>query len=318
VRQAIVGANPAEQASLGFALGKILDGAGAYDDAFAAYAAANRASGASAPGSRYDRAAHERFIDALIETFPLPSVQTAGLTGDAPTVFICGMFRSGSTLIEHVLAGHEGVTAGGEIPFLPSLVAGELAPFPQALRNARPNALADIARRYRALVAETFPNAQIATDKRPDNFLYIGLIKTLFPEAKIVHTVRNALDNSLSVFFLHLDQSMSYALSLEDIAHYFRQYRRLMAHWKALWGGDIFDFDYDAFVNAPERELRPLLAFLGLDWDQDLLDFDKRESVVKTASVWQVREPLYQRSSGRWRHYDKHLDALRTELGLGL
>jgi tetratricopeptide (TPR) repeat protein len=312
LRQAIGRAGAAEKASLGFALGKILDGVGAYDDAFAAYSQANRASAESAGGAGYDPAAHELFVDALIEAFPVANEPPT--PAKAPALFICGMFRSGSTLIEHVLAGHPRVTAGGEAPFLPDVVA-RLAPFPQSLKGLHSSQLNAIADQYRQSVAHIFAGADIVTDKRPDNFLYLGLIKSLFPDAKIVHTTRNALDNCLSVFFLHLDPGMSYALKLETIGHYYRQYRRLMQHWDRLWPGDIHHFDYDAFVRQPEATLRPLINFLDLDWNDALLAFNTRESVVKTASVWQVREALYQRASGRWRNYQRHLAPLLTALG---
>jgi hypothetical protein len=150
------------------------------------------------------------------------------------------------------------------------------------------------------------------TDKRPDNFLHIGLIKTLFPAAKIIHTRRDRLDNLLSLYFLHLGAGMPYALGLADAAHWHGEYERLMAHWKRLYPNDIFDIDYDALVREPEPAIRALLDFLGLDWEGQLLDFHRRSSAVKTASVWQVREPLHARSSGRWRNYET---ALRRALG---
>lgn len=107
---------------------------------------------------------------------------------------------------------------------------------------------------------------------------------------------------------------MAYALDLMDIAHYYRQYRRLMAHWKSQFGADILDFDYDAFVRAPRPAVEKLLAFCDLDWEEDCLDFQHVRNAVKTASVWQVREALYQRSSGRWRNYARHLHSLRAYL----
>jgi hypothetical protein len=157
-------------------------------------------------------------------------------------------------------------------------------------------------------------SAAYVTDKRPDNFLYIGLIKRLFPDAKIVHTTRNPLDNCLSVFFLHLDQQMSYALSLRDIGHYYREYQRLMSHWKGEFGVDIFDFDYDALVQDPHRRLGALCEFLGLPWSGQLPAVAARSAAVKTASVWQVREPLYKTSSGRAANYAGQLQELRDAL----
>jgi hypothetical protein len=226
------------------------------------------------------------------------------------------MFRSGSTLVERVLEGHPRVSAGGELPFLPALVQRALQPFPESVQKRSAEDFAQIASAYAQSVAGVFANADIVTDKRPDNFLLIGLIKTLYPDAKFVHSVREALDNCLSIFFLHLDQSLAYALDLEDIGHYYRQYQRLMAHWKQCYRDDIFDFDYDAFVEAPEATLRGLLKFLNLEWDESLLRLDQRSSAVKTASVWQVREGVYQRSSGRWRNYASQLGPLRAALGL--
>ena len=309
-------ASAAERASLGFALGSILDALGAYDAAFSAYVEANRNSATSRPDARYDRLAHERLVDALIGAFPLKPQRVSSAETRSPTTFICGMFRSGSTLVERVLEGHPRVSAGGELPFLPALVQRALQPFPESVQKRSAEDFAQIASAYAQSVAGVFPNADIVTDKRPDNFLLIGLIKTLYPDAKFVHSVREALDNCLSIFFLHLDQSLAYALDLEDIGHYYRQYQRLMAHWKQCYRDDIFDFDYDAFVEAPEATLRGLLKFLNLEWDESLLRLDQRSSAVKTASVWQVREGVYQRSSGRWRNYASQLGPLRAALGL--
>ena len=153
------------------------------------------------------------------------------------------------------------------------------------------------------------------TDKRPDNFVLIGLIKRLFPSAKIVHTTRNPLDNGLSVFMQHLNpQVTGYSGDLGDIGHYYGQYRRLMAHWKALYGESIFEFDYDAFVSEPRAALERLFDFLDLPWDDRCLEFHRLGNTVKTASYWQVRQPLHGNASGRWRNYGAHLGPLRQAL----
>jgi hypothetical protein len=229
-------------------------------------------------------------------------------------LFICGMFRSGSTLAEQILAAHSQVAAGGELAFLPSLVRSELAPFPATMATVSQARLDELAASYLDLLARLFPHGERVTDKRPDNFLYIGLIKRLFPQARIVHTVREPLDNCLSIYFLHLDHGMSYALDLADIAHYYVQYRRLMAHWQTLYGADIFDLDYDALVREPRSTLDRLMQFCGLEWEEACLSFEQGTRAVKTASVWQVREPLYRRSSGRWRNYAAHIAPLQKSL----
>jgi tetratricopeptide (TPR) repeat protein len=304
-------AAPAERAELAFALGHALDAAAAYDEAFAAFAAANAAARVAAgPVARYDRAAQEAAIDRLIAAFPVPRPTAQQEGGEAP-VFICGMFRSGSTLAEQILSAHGAVTAGGELDILPALVRERLQPYPQAIAAADAGALRD---RYLGELRRIHPHGLI-TDKRPDNFLHIGLIKTLFPTARIVHTVRRPLDNILSVWFLHLSPEMSYAHDLEDIAHWYGQYRRLMAHWQALYPNDIFSLDYDALVADPRPHIAALLGFLGLPFEEACLSFHAAPGVVKTASVWQVRQPLYRRASGRWRNYTRHLEPLRAVLG---
>ncbi|OWQ83212.1 hypothetical protein CDN99_26595 [Roseateles aquatilis] len=309
--------HPVDRADLAHALGKALDDAKAYDDAFAAYVHANQASRVSYGRQplRYDRDGHERLVDALIRQSLQPAPVPAG-ADPAPAVFICGMFRSGSTLIEQILGSHPGVTAGGEIDLLPALAGQHLLPLLRQADRPLPAPLAqELRRTYRDGVAVRFPGAGLLTDKRPDNFLFIGLIKQLFPDAKILHTRRSVLDNCLSVFFLHLGPTMPYALDLEDIAHWYRQYRRLMDHWKALFGDDIHDVDYDALVADPRPQIEAALAHCGLPWDEACLNFHASKSLVATPSNWQVRQPLYQRSSGRWRHYERHLGALRAALG---
>lgn len=319
LRQAISrsDATPLERADLGFGLGKALDDAGLYDEAFAAYAAANEASRASAGpnGVRYDAPGHERFVDRLIGLFAGPQTPTVVSDRRRPPLFICGMFRSGSSLVEQILASHPRVTAGGEIDLMPLLVSEHLR-----AHLGDPPTQIDVAklRHLRAIyldgVYSLFPRADVITDKRPDNFLYIGLIKSLFPDAKIIHTRRDPIDNCLSVYFLHLSHAMPYALDLVDAAHWHRQYRRLMAHWKSLYGDSIHDVDYDALVVDPRPAIQGLLDHCGLQWDDACLEFHQTKSIVMTPSAWQVRQPLYRRSSGRWRHYARHLAELRRAL----
>jgi len=203
------------------------------------------------------------------------------------------------------------VIAAGELDLIPTIVAN-IPAYPESLA-ADPGAIARFREFYLAGLPQE-PGRQIITDKRPENFLHIGLIKSMFPAAKIIHTIRNPLDNLLSVYFLHLDPSMAYALDLGDAAHWYGQYLRLMAHWRALYGDDIVEVEYDALVHEPERIARSLLEFLGLEWEDCVLDIASTARAVKTASVWQVREPLYTRSSGRWRNYERQLRTLRDAL----
>jgi tetratricopeptide (TPR) repeat protein len=306
----------AERASLGFALGRQLDNAGDYPAAFVAYTAANAASLAAAPpgAQSYDRRWQEALVDSLIATDPpLPDLPPPPPAGPRP-IFVCGMFRSGSTLAEQLLATVPGVAAGGEIDFLPRVVGAQLRPFPASLATVGPSTLAGIRDGYLAELKRIAPGAQWVIDKRPDNFLYLSLIRRLFPDARIVHTVRAPLDNCLSVYFLHLDHSMRYAFDLMDIGHYYREYRRLMSHWRSRFAAQIHDFDYDALVADPKPALQSLCGFLGLEWGERMPESVAVGRAVKTASVWQVREPLYRQSSGRAAHYVAELRGLASFL----
>ncbi|HEV8408371.1 MAG TPA: sulfotransferase, partial [Sphingomicrobium sp.] len=298
----------AEEADLGFALAGVLDAAGEYEQAFDAAHLANLAS-RTATGARYDRIRAEQFIDQLITAFdsPVPTV------GSHPSpFFICGMFRSGSTLIEQILGSHSHVRTAGELDLIPQLAA-RIRGYPQSVALAPAEAIESWREFYlKGLPLKPDPNI-LVTDKRPENFLHLGLIKTIFPAAKIVHTRRNRLDNLLSLYFLHLDPAMAYALDLEDAAHWYGQYQRLMAHWIKLYPDGIFDVDYDELVREPNPVLERLLEFLELDWEDGLLNFHRTDSPIKTASVWQVRQPLHARSSGRFRNYSRQLKTLADE-----
>jgi hypothetical protein len=315
------GISAASRANLEFALGRALDATGKFDAAFQVYRQANRHSRESAsPGSgHYDLALQEKLTDQLISVFGKRTRSELQSPVGAPQpVFICGMFRSGSTLLEQLLAGHPGITAGGELDFIPRAVNVDLAPFPESFSSLGIERLERLAAEYRAMIAERFPGSTNIIDKRPDNFLYIGLIKALFPGAKIIHTVRAALDNCLSIYFLNLDQSMSYAMDLLDIGHYYRQYRRLMSHWKTLFPDDLIDVSYDALVKDPKSQIEQVLKSLGLGWDERCARVPAAGRAIKTASVWQAREPIHVRSSGRADHYSKHLDELHKYIAAPL
>ena len=307
------------RANLLYTTGRACDHLGLHDEAFAAFAEANRHVRHAGPA--YSRIQARRFTDGLIQAFP--QATSADRPGDDPgepaPLFICGMFRSGATLVEQLLAAHPGVAAGGEVDFLPRLVRGPLHPFPASMRALDAQRLDALARDYRAYLAELFPEARqrstFVTDRRPDNFLLLGLIKKLFPDAKIIHTVRAPLDNCFSIFMQHFDpRVVRYATDLGDIGHFYGQYRRVMAHWKQLYGDSILDFDYDAFVREPRPQLVRLLEFLGLEWDARCLEFHELDGTATTAGDRRGRRPLYDEAPGRWRNYAAHLEPLAAAL----
>jgi len=304
------GGAPAEtRANLGFALGQVLERAGRIAPAFEAYTRANAIAAAAHP--RYDRARAQANAQALIDAFP--AARPAGVRdgeGGADLIFICGLHRSGSSLAERVLSMHRNVAACGELPFLQRLAARDLAPFPARAGSLDAAGARAAAQRYRdRLAAMHAPKPGLRyTDKRPQNFLLIGLIMQLFPDAKIIHTVRDRRDVLVSIFGQHLDpRAAAYAGDPGDIAHYMDLQARIMDHWRSLYPQAIFDLDYDAFVRAPDDTLAGLTGWLDLPAQDDLLDFHARPGTVKTASYWQVRSPVNTHSSGRWRAWAPHM-----------
>ena len=293
---------PLARESLHFALGKALDDCGRYDQAFEQYAAGNAVSRLRLV--RYDRYAVEQGVAALIRSFDAARVGSGEPVSEAPLVFVTGMFRSGSTLFEQVLAGHPRVTAGGEIDY-----------FMRVPISLDPADWRGLAQGYLDYLKRSFPGADVVTNKRPDAFGLLGMLKAVFPNARFVNTVRDPRDTVLSIWFQQFDDRLGYAADLADIAHHYRQYRRLMAHWKGLFAASIFDADYDAYVQDPRGVTERLLAFAGLDWYEGCLDFRANANRVRTASVTQVREPLYRRSSGRWRNYERQLAPLGLDFG---
>jgi sulfotransferase family protein len=296
------GLAPLARESLYFALGKALDDCGRYDEAFEQYTLGNAASRPRL--ASYDRAAVEEGVTRIVEAFTPERMAAVTPVSDAPLIFITGLFRTGSTLIEQALAAHPRVTAGGELDW-----------FLRVPLSLDPADWTKLGRGYVEHLRQRFPGAERVTNKRPDAFGHLGLLKAVFPNARFVNTVRDPRDTALSIWFQQFDGRLGYAADLVNIAHHHRQYAKLMAHWRTLFGGNIFDADYDAFVREPRRETERLLEFVGLEWHEGCLDFPRSTNRVRTASVSQVREPLYRNSSGRCRNYERQLASLALDFG---
>jgi len=298
-----------------YALGKIYDDCQNYDQAFARFEVANRLQRGSIT---YDRQAMERRIDELMEVFDRPlfeGMSSLGSTEEGP-LFIIGMPRSGTTLTEQILASHPRVAGGGELLFFYSLdhqLAGLLKSeldFPHCCRFLDQKTARVTIQNYRELLRRHSGSARYVTDKLPANFLYLGLIRLLFPRAPVIHCRRDPLDVCLSIFFQFFNRGHDYAFELVDIGHYYLQHARLMAHWRRVLPGPVLESHYEALVTQPAEATRRLLDFCGLEWDEACLDFYRTERCVATASNWQVRQPLYTEAIGRWRHYERHLAPL--------
>jgi tetratricopeptide (TPR) repeat protein len=291
-----------------YALGKTHDDSGQFNKAFEYFQQANQCSQRRA-GS-YERAAQEQLIEQLTTRCDEQWLRAIEPVSEQRLIFICGMFRSGSTLLEQILAAHPDITAGGEIDYFqrtsPTLH--------ETILKSPPGALRELGQGYINYLAQHFPPAARVSNKRPDNFLYLGLLRGLFPNSLFINIQRQPLDNCLSVFFQPLENTQAYANDLLDAGHYYLQYRRLMAHWQQLLGSSVLELNYENLVAAPGKNIARLLGFLGLGWHDDCLQFHQMANRVRTASVHQVRQPLYSSAAGRWHNYSQQLTALDTYL----
>jgi hypothetical protein len=225
-------------------------------------------------------------------------------------VFIVGMIRSGTTLAEQILASHRAVFGAGELMFWNSAAAGYHPAAPGGALEAR--ALSDLASQYLRLLKTLAADALRAVDKMPGNFLHLGLIHAALPHARIIHMRRHPIDTCLSIYFQHFESFHAYATDLEDLAHYYTEYLRLMTHWRSnLPPGTILDVPYEGLVGDQEAWSRRMLEFIGLPWDPQCIDFHRTERTVITASKWQVRQKLSNSSVNRWRNYEKFIGPLR-------
>lgn len=294
-----------DRAELLFARGRLLDRLDRPRDAFAAIARANGLARAAAPGWRYDAREREALVDAIMAEPRGEALETAAAQ---PPIFLCGMFRSGTTVLEQLLGAHSDLCAAGELDALPRLIAERLPRFPDGLAALNRDEVEAMRIAYLDAAGRLGCGGRIVIDKRPDNFLYIGVAKRLFPDARVLVTRRHPLDTVLSNYFLRFDESVAYSFGLEDAAHWLVQERRLGAHWARLFPGDVMEVDYDLLVADPAPVVAAVLRFLGLPPSDACLRFHERRATIRTPSGWQAREPLHARSSGRWRRY-------RAELG---
>jgi tetratricopeptide (TPR) repeat protein len=248
--------------------------------------------------------------------------QLAGL-GDPSTlpVFVVGMPRSGTTLIEQILSSHPQVTGAGELTALRVAVEG-LGPFPNWLDapDVEANAQATLRQCAQAYLSRVTPLAQgrpHVVDKMPGNFSYAGLIPLILPGAKIIHVRRDPVDTCLSCYTKLFGGLQPFAYDLTELGAFYRQYEQLLAHWRALLpAGSFIETQYEAVVDDLENEARRLIEFVGLPWDDACLNFHQNRRVVRTASVNQVRQPIYKTSKGRWHAYAQHLGPLLDALGV--
>ena len=270
----------------------------------------------------FSAAGYRKVIDLIIESLNADFFKTAPTSGNPSTqpIFIVGMPRSGTTLVEQILASHSAVVAGGELPVLlqVSYQTKELSKsgehYPRGVRTLPTDALAHMAGRYLQHLNTLSADAPHVTDKLPFNFMHLGLIALLFPNAKIVHCRRSPMDNCLSAYFTSFADKIQFANNLETLGSYYVDYDRLMKHWHSVLPGRIFDLHYEELVNDTQGRIGALLSYCGLPWEDACMRFYETQRGVRTPSRWQVRQPIYTQSVERWKHYEKHLEPLRKQL----
>ena len=304
-----------------FALGNLADASGAFDRAFDHYQTANslhRQSVAYAPEGNTE------LFERLMATYSKPFLDHKRPLGNPSTlpVFIVGLPRSGTTLVEQILACHRSIHGAGELESLAGVNHAitrrfrDSKPAPESMSLIDARAVDEFSALYLAELRLRSATAERIVDKLPGNFVRIGLIKTLFPNAYIVHCTRNSLDTCLSLYF-HYFQALACSFDLAELGRYCVDYRRLMAHWNDVFPGEIFEVRYEDLVAEPERIARSLLDYLHLEWDEACLAFHKNKRSVMSPSNLQVRRPIYSTSVGRWRRYEKHLGPLMEVLESG-
>jgi len=313
--------DPGSRRDLHLALGKVHDDRGDWDAAFMHYDEANRP---FAEVARADAGAALGRMDQVRAFFDADwfAGRAAGAGTDLVPVpvFIVGMPRSGTSLVEQILAAHPDVHGAGELSEIGHMVA-EIAsraaasdPYPGCMRLLDADAIRALGRRYVAHLHSHSPDAARVTDKLPGNYLHLGFIATVLPAAKVIHCRRDPLDTAISLYFNDFESGHDYSNDLGAIGRLIRGMRTLMTHWEAVLGERMLTVDYETLVADPEPEARRMVRHIGLEWDDACLRPHEVARPVHTASAWQVRQPVYRRSAGRAHRYERHLGPLREAL----
>lgn len=301
-----------DKLSIHMLLGKLYDSIAEYKKAFQHYKQAN-----DLKYNDYDVAEFKMQVSSIISTFSAQRYNSLpSSTNDSKNcIFILGMPRSGTSLIEQIISSHSNVYGGGELQNVPNLI--------KAIQMDQPGV--EYSQLLNLLTAEQFnlyadelltsmqslsPESKIVTDKLPHNFLFIGLIHKLLPNAKIINCLRNPVDNCLSCYFQHFGGYHPYAYNLSHLGEYYLEYRKLMEHWENVLKIPILNLHYEDLVNDTEREVANILNYLELDWEDSCLKFYKNKRAINTASYTQVSKRIYTGSMNRWKNYQAYIGEL--------
>jgi len=307
------GTSDSEQTLLAYGLGEAHHKLENYDNAFEAFATGHRLKKKT---TSFNLADHVRFIESSIEVFDTGFFDEHRRSGyeDKTPIFILGMPRSGTSLTEQILASQSTAFGAGERIYLPELVRESVLaagnPYPQSVATLSHKKFRHLGKAYVNKLRSHSQQTAHISDTTPMNFLYVGLIAIALPNARIIHCLRNPLDTCLSIFMHPLSTPHSYAHELENLGAYYKLYQRLMAHWHSMLPGRIHDVMYEQLVTDSETEIRALLNYCELPFEKACLNFHETERTIRTPSAGQVRQPMYDNSIRRWKHYEKHLGPL--------
>ena len=308
-----------------FEYAAVLEDLGEYDRAFENYVKAN-----NALNYKYNPTATTAQMDALINAYTtaaIANMSRASVKESDLPVFILGMPRSGTTLIEQIIASHSQAFGGGELPHLgqscSALMSGQNPARendwnPASVITAKAPELNRAAENYLSRIRALDHDAKRITDKMPPNFFYIGFIAQALPEAHIIHCKRDPIDTCVSIFATPLSPAHPYSTDIAALAHYYREYGRLMAHWRTITadlGINFTEIQYESMIENPETQTRQLIDFCALDWEDACLKFHESKRAVSTASIHQVRQPIYKSSVHRYQRFEDHLAPLIEALG---
>ncbi len=307
-----------ERALTAFGLGKAYDDLGDFSRAFDFFEEANAAHRKSLS---YDAAEVRAQFEAARRVFQPELFEKFAGSGDPDDtpVFVVGMPRSGTTLVEQIISSHPAVYGAGELVLLRSIMdglypPGATPPYPASVPVTPAEALRKAGRDYAEAIRAQYPGWRHVTDKMPGNFMLIGMIRLMLPNARIVHCARDARATCLSIFKTYFRNGHSYAYDLAELAEFHNLYTGMMEHWRQVLPGVVHDVRYEDFVADQEGQSRALIAHLGLPWDDAVLAFHKSERPVKTASAGQVRQPMYKGSTDLWKRYGDRLAPLASRL----
>ncbi len=312
------GGSRGDRCFLHFAAAQMYDDIGEHDRAFEHCEAGNRARRAAADPARDQR--HARDSIATFTPARMTAHEGRGHGSRVP-VFIVGMPRSGTSLVEQILASHPEAFGAGELVDVLSIAqtlpghAAKGASYPSCVGAQGPQVFEGFAGSYLGRITALAPAARRIVDKNPLNFEHLGLIALMFPRASIVHCRRHPLDTCVSCYFQNFRKAQEYSFDLGQLARFYRYYHRLMDHWRTVLANPIMELRYEDLVADPLGRTRALLEHCGLDWDDACASPHRTDRPVPTASRWQARQPVYRTSVGRWRHYQRHIGVLRESLG---